>query len=243
MMMTEMLYFVTLGLTAATTLCTFWSASKFSATLLFASLTASLASVIALVVDSGHLPVSGNFEKFQYLPFLLILMTFAHYLSYRSQDNINKFSLIFAISLLLMVLNGEFTPAENYIIYNRVEVVLFFQLRMLGIAFFLFSLSFQFQEFFNRKLSGSTYVLNRFSRNYLLLGAAAFLGGEFFGSLWSLNGWGDPWRWSRSFFVATAIFLLSMLVVHIPATYRRNFRNGLILSAIPLLLILLIYLS
>ena len=142
---------------------------------------------------------------------------------------------------LLLVMPGEKTVAENYIIYSKPHAVLFFQLRMLAIALFSYSLSLYTSAWLQHKNEQNFNSLKHMARNFLLLGAAAFLGGEFFGSVWALYGWGDPWRWSKGFFLAGAIFLLSMIAVHIPAVYMKRKSLQVVIPSIPVFVIVVAY--
>lgn len=236
------LYLITLCLLGLHFLISLLKKHFWTKVVLVISFVSSLLSVIAMTIVSGHVPVAGDFEKLQTIAFYLICIGLIQQSgSYAKACLSGSFS-FFAFLVMLIIPFGRMEVAENYLIYSKPEIVLFFQFRMLSMAFFLYSLSLFFDaylhvvdnQFFANKL--------RLARNFVILGAAFFLGGEFFGSIWSLNGWGDPWRWSKSFFMASVMFFLSMLALHIPISFMKTAKHYVVVPALPIFAILIVYL-
>lgn len=235
------LYYSTLGLLILHIAATLLGIRKYEILFQAIILGFSFTSVVMMAITSGHLPVSGDFEKLQCMVFYILLFSTLNNIAL-STTRIRFYS-FFSLIILAIPLLGELQTSEHYIIYDHFEVVLFFQLRTLSMAFFALSVTCSIEAFFAKQMNNSEQNLIHLARNYGLLGAAAFLGGEFFGSLWALYGWGDPWRWSRGFFMAGAMFLLSMIAGHIPPAYLKNSNAKIILPAIPFLIILVFFLS
>lgn len=129
---------------------------------------------------------------------------------------------------------------EPYMVYERADVNLFFFLRNGSMGLFLVAVSF-FSSVSWVASENATKVLQlHYGRNFTLLGAAVFLAGEVAGSWWAFEGWGDPWRWSRGFLFAGAMFLLSMLPLHLPAASGRTPGGTAIRAMIPLIIIVIL---
>jgi hypothetical protein len=204
---------------------------------LILALISSIAAVACMTYVSGHVPVSGDFEKYQNIAMFMLLFAVMQNIFQPDKQINNPVNGFIVLIFLLLIFPGKKTVAENYIIYSKVDVVMFFQLRMLAMAMFAHAISLYISAWVRYKSNKVFLTLKHQARNFTLLGAAAFLGGEFFGSVWALYGWGDPWRWSRGFFLAGAMFLLSMLAVHIPPVYMRKKSLQVILSSLPLIVI------
>jgi len=236
-------YYVTLSLVALHVAATILKVKRGTFILLLFAFISSLLSMVFIIHTSGHPPVSGNFEKLQCFVFYLLLIALLAQIFMSKEKGQLRFFSIPALIIIILPLFSEMKLSEHYIIYEKAEVVLFFQMRLISMALFAFSISCSLEALFLRlKDSESGYFIH-LGRNFCLLGAAAFLSGEFFGSLWALDGWGDPWRWSNSFFTAGAMFLLSMLAGHIPAHYLKNNLMRIIFPAIPLVIIIVSYLT
>lgn len=199
------------------------------------------AAMAGMSYVSGHLPVAGDYEKYHTIVFFLLLTGLLHRLLAKPALLRNKTFVPFALLILLLILFSDFKVADNYLIYSRPEVVLFFQLRILAASLFIYAMSLYVCAFQSRSEPLSYQAFLQSAKGFTVLGSAAFLGGEFFGSLWSLIGWGDPWRWSSNFFIASGIFLLSMLSVHIPARYRKTQLQELLIPVSAILVITLLY--
>jgi hypothetical protein len=236
----NVLYFALLGLVTVQLALSFFQRRKAADLFLLVSLVMGAFTLIGIVVVAGHVPVSGNFEKLQCVAFYILLTTWLHQVVFDVRIPGWNYSVLIAWLILVGVLFGRMEVSDNYLIYSMPEVILFFQLRMAAIAMFAYGIAMHVGAFVTKAIPSRMGA--GMGRNFSLIGAALFLGGEFFGSIWAMNGWGDPWRWSGGFFLAGAMFLLSMLAAHVPLKYRRNRVQNFILSTIPLLCILLIYL-
>jgi hypothetical protein len=236
-----LVFYVTMSLVGLHTLFSLLKMYFLSHLFLIAAFLSSLTAVVSMTYFSGHLPVSGDFEKYQHIAMFMLLFSLLHYAFQRKYKPKISISGLLVFVFLLLILPGEKTVAENYIIYSKPDVVLFFQLRMLAIALFSYSLSLYFSALLQHRKNENFNTLKHMARNFLLLGAAAFLGGEFFGSVWALYGWGDPWRWSKGFFLAGALFLLSMIAVHIPAVYMKKKSLQVLFPSIPIVVIVVAY--
>lgn len=64
--------------------------------------------------------------------------------------------------------------------------------------------------------------LDRHSHLLSLLAGTAFLAGEIAGSYWAFIGWGKSWSWSGHFFFSALIYLLFVLVFHLPRVWFPN---------------------
>ena len=226
-------------------------------------------SLVGIYIVSDHIPVYGKFETVQNIVLILILLGVI-YNKVPANKSININSIwFFALMFQSYILLKEMRVSSDYYMYNKLYVILFFQLRLTAIGFFAFALVNYFssiindlatswrgmkKKIFRSKLNGikpsstsgglkncSEKLIHR-GRNYTLLGATLYLGGEFMGSLWCHLWWGDPWHWSKGFFLASIMFLLSMLGSHLPAKLFNTQFKKVLFNIIPLLTILLTYL-
>ena len=61
-----------------------------------------------------------------------------------------------------------------------------------------------------------------------MVGFTIFLASQFFGSIWSLQGWGDYWMWGKMSAVGVVVWFYVMFVIHtryVPAC-SRTFEAG-----------------
>jgi hypothetical protein len=102
--------------------------------------------------------------------------------------------------------------------YEHPTVIGFFQFRIWALAFLLLS---SFNYLAGIKGLKASHGLSR-GRNYLFTAAILYLMGEFSGCTWCLLWLGDYWRWSSGFFESTLVFLLMMLIFHLPQSWVGN---------------------
>lgn len=235
------LYFLNILFIVLTVIFTVYGKRKPAGIMTVISLLTLILSVAGMIQVSGHVPVSGNFEKYHNIVLYIMLFGVLQNVVFHKNIVQNSVFVFVALILMLLILSSEKTVSENYLIYSRFDVVLFFQLRMLAMALFIYAISLNLNAIIVRKSVQKRKLFLKHGRNFTLLGASAFLGGELFGSLWALNGWGDPWRWSKGFFAATVMFLLSMLAGHIPSKYLKNSIIEIGLVILPLLIIVFAY--
>ena len=136
--------------------------------------------------------------------------------------------------LMLMLLTRPLILNEDFYMYSDPWVAAFFNLRLAAAAVYLHAGLLLFAA----GSPGDRATRFHLARNWVLVGATAYLTSEFAGSVWCLRWWGDYWHWSKGFFMAAIMFLLVMMGVHLPARWNvsRGVR-GLILM-VPLGLIL-----
>ena len=61
---------------------------------------------------------------------------------------------------------------------------------------------------------------------------------EFAGSVWCLNWHAESWSWSRGFFKASSVFLLSMAYCHIPTSFHKYKKLECLLASMPFLFLI-----
>ena len=203
-------------------------------------LLSSLFSYIGSYLVSGHLPV---YDKFTTLPNISFIAIFLSLLYNRTpeikQKNINiAWPIIFILYALVFLYKMEIS--SYYYMYDKFYVMLFFQLRITAIGIFVFAIINSISAILDNTNSGN--ALNQRARNYTILGAVVFLCGEFSGSYWCFLWWGDSWHWTKGFFFASIMFLLSMVGSHLPKKYRKTPKQRAILNTIALGLIIVSYL-
>ncbi len=236
------IYFVTLTLAALNVALLILKKYKLINTVGIAIAVLSGASIIITRIVSGHLPVYEKFVTLQNVVFYISVLgvIFNRTPNVRSK-NINSVW-YFVFILLLYILTQKYAINSNYYMYNKYYVIIFFQFRITAIAMFLFAMAnYASVLFTDTDIEYSKTIMHR-ARNFILLGAIFYLLGEFSGSYWCFLWWGDPWHWSKGFFLASAMFLLSMISSHIPAKYINTTRKKAIYSLLPSLVIFVIYL-
>lgn len=205
------------------------------------ALSGSATSFVLLTHASGHLPVSGDFEKFQALAFLLLALGVLRNVIFKGFMPGNILLPSFTLLILAAALFVRREVSSNYLIYERWDVMLFFYFRKTAIALFIMAVSEYLNALIFTKDRAASISLRNLGRNLTMLGGTFFIAGELAGSLWALHGWGDPWRWSRGFFIAGVMFLLSMLALHIPSKWTKSYRIESFLAAAPIAVIILLY--
>jgi hypothetical protein len=236
------IYFSTLFLLAANILFVVlkkYRIAKVSGVLTFIC---ALTAVVMIFIQSGHLPMSGTFEKMQNIVLIVILLGLYYDFRNRKNDFVSYEYWIVAIVFQALVLFDEMKTDQFYYMYDVVWVKLFFQFRLISVAI----LAFAFSQYLTalRLKTGSeekTRVVLR-AGNFTLLGAIIFLCGEFSGSVWAQLGYGDAWRWSKNFFFSGGMFLLSLLGSHLSPSWLKSVNTKIYLSMIPVLVIIILFL-
>ncbi len=234
-------YFANLGLIFLVIVFTLMPGKVIGNILWSISLLGSINSFVLLTLASGHLPVSGDFEKYQAIGMILITLGFLRNVIFNARLPENLLLPVFTLALMAFAMRGNMTVSDDYLIYGRWDVMLFFYCRKIAIALFVLSVSEYVNLLILNKETKNLKLSYRLGRNLTLLGGAFLIAGELSGSIWALYGWGDPWRWSGGFFISGAMFILSMLALHIPPKWTKLYHNTLLLSAAPLLVILILY--
>lgn len=190
-----------------------------------------------MTAQSGHLPSHFLFERFVQLGFgvgvfLWILSLF---------DDIRRLAryvlamivIIFAVSLFFPL---DLKPPMHR--YSFLMARLFFQLEAFSFVLFLISSAHWLVYLFERRrLANREFYLVK-GRTYLLIGFAVFLASQFFGSLWSLQGWGDYWVWGKMTFIGVVMWFYIMFVIHI--RYVRACGEGFEATAGSLLFVMIV---
>jgi len=205
-----------------------------------ATFSAGCAYLGAYIVSS-HLPVYDKFATIQNIVFIVLLLGLIYNKAPHKAKNINLLW-IFALVLQLFVLTQKMEVTGDCYMYDKFYVILFFQFRITSIGIFVFAMINLAASLLNKNNTQFQDTLIHRARNFTVLGSIVFLSGEFSGSYWCFLWWGDPWHWSKGFFIASVMFLLSMLSSHLPFNLANTKIKKIIYSLIALCLILTTYL-
>ncbi len=168
------------------------------------------AGVLFIAFSAKRPPLFGPFESCIYIALILALLS--------KKVDAKGFSIHTIVILFIMILQAGFSFAinEDYYMYDNIWVILFFNLRLLAAAWFIHVTALYLTWFFD--MSNGSEVIPRQARFHLLMATFIYLCSEWTGSLWCLNWFGDSWQWSSGFLKASILFLLVMLVCHLPRT-------------------------
>jgi hypothetical protein len=207
----------------------------------FAAMVGSLTAFILVIVQSGHLPMSGTFEKMQNI--VLIIVSLGLFNSLRKKEKrISGFEFwIIALILQALVLFDEMRVDEFFYLYENPWVAMFFQFRLVSIAFVAYSFSLYLTALRINSDDNAKNFLVRRAGFYTLAGAILFLCGEFSGSVWAQLGYGDAWRWSKNFYTSGGMFLLTLVGSHLNPTWIKTVNRQIAFSIVPLVIILLLF--
>lgn len=189
---------------------------------------------------SGHPPVYNRFGTLQQIVLVMVLLDQLRTMAGKA-PNPASWHLALLLQGAVLIFGMEPDP-DSYYMYQKLYVILFFQLRITSMGLFAHALSCWIGSLIPSRGKDQRIPLEHRGRNFMLLGAAVYLAAEFSGSWWAWLWWGDPWHWSKGFFFAAVMFLLALLGSHIPGSYGRNFRLKALFSLLPLCFILLTYL-
>ncbi|MCF8033103.1 MAG: hypothetical protein K9K66_16215 [Desulfarculaceae bacterium] len=134
---------------------------------------------------------------------------------------------------LLLLPNGQRLYPDWYM-YQYIWSRLFFSLRVASLALFLYAALAALASW--GAVAVQRAALLRWSRNFLLVGTAVFLAGEFSGFTWRMQWLGDYWCWNANFLEATLYFLLVTAAAHLPPAWAAKPRLRATAQAIPGLL-------
>lgn len=207
----------------------------------FAAFVGSLIAFILVIVQSGHLPMSGTFEKMQNI--VLIIVSLGLFNSLRKKEKrISGFEFwVAALIFQALVLFDEMRVDEFFYLYENPWVAMFFQFRLISMAFVAYSLSLYLIALRASSADISKNFIIRRAGFYTLAGAILFLCGEFSGSVWAQLGYGDAWRWSKNFFTSGGMFLLALVGSHLSPSWIKTANRQISLSIIPLVIIILLF--
>ncbi|BEQ14201.1 hypothetical protein [Desulfoferula mesophila] len=144
-----------------------------------------------------------------------------------------------ALMALFLVASDRFYP--DWYMYKYIWSRLFFTLRMASLAVFLYA-SLAALAAVGTAPEVRTTLL-RWSRNFLLLGTAVFLAGEFSGFTWRMQWMGDYWCWNANFLEATLFFLLVTAAAHLPPSWAAKPRLRITAQAFPGLFMICLFMT
>jgi len=197
------------------------------------ALAANGAVIIFIVKLSGHFPVFKLFESFMLLTFILGTLGLLFSKPEGSLPNIRMWVWIEVLFILSVTLLYSNKPSPLKYNSSYIFMVLFQGLRIISCAVMLFSSTHFIQFRIQEKIqSPSAKYHMKQGRKFLLLSTIIFLCSEYFGSIWSLNGWGDFWRWNEGFYQSTLIVIYLMLVFHMPGKGRQSEKTKALLGGI-----------
>lgn len=188
-----------------------------------------LAGVLFIVFSTKRPPLFGLFEACLYIVFVVLLLASA------CRKKVFLINSIVVLLILLLQFGKPIALNEDYYMYDNIWVMLFFNLRLLSAAFFVHVMVLHVSCFFERSddRSDERPFLLKHARYQTLVGAVIYLCSEWSGSLWCLNWFGDSWQWSTGFFKASLLFLLVMVVCHLPPALGKNRLLRTILGSLP----------
>lgn len=198
-------------------------------------------SLLLVMAMERRLPVYGPFEAI--IQMVLVAGGAGFYYARKKEapsrwtDGTIWFACVFMLCVFLpapKVLNADFY------LYDSPVVLLFFNLRLVAMGSLFYSLIVSLESL--GKGADSAELLHR-GRNFLMLGSCFYLASEFAGCLWSLNGWGDSWSWSKGFFRSSILFLIMMVGCHLPPKWLKANWGRAMAGAVPAFVILAIFLS
>ncbi len=211
-----------------------------------AGILAALSSLIGVglcITSSGHLPMSGTFEKMQNIVAILLSLGVIYYFI-DSKKGFQSFEFIFAaIIFQAIVLFDDLKVDYYFYMYENVSVAGFFQFRLISMAIISFAISLYISALRLKHDNKNRLLIMHRARNFTLLGAIFFLCGEFSGSVWAQIGYGDAWRWSKNFFLSGGMFLLALLGGHLSPKWVNTKAKQAVLPMIPLVVIIILFIT
>jgi len=187
--------------------------------------------------------MSGTFEKMQNMVLIIVLLGLIYEFINRKKDiNAPEFWII-AVIFQTLAFFDELKVDPMFYMYDNIFVAMFFQLRLISIAVLSFSVSMYLTSLKLETGTDEKSFMMHHAANFTLLGAILFIAGEFSGSMWAQLAYGDSWRWSKNFFTSGAMFLLALLGSHLAPSWIKNKNVQILLSIIPLLIIIILFLT
>ncbi len=199
---------------------------------------ASSAGIIYIFIIAKRPPLFGPFEASFYIVFIIGLLSMTYHYQYYQILVKTKFSMVSLIIILLILTlqSGQsISLNDDYFMYDNFWVIVFFNFRLLSAGIFTCAMIFYWAYFFQGRTRGRIQndLLLKPAGFLLLAGTCIYLTSEFAGSLWCLNWFGESWRWSNGFFKSSMVFLLVMLLCHLPGKLGENRFLTTILGSLP----------
>ncbi|UCF55913.1 MAG: cytochrome c biogenesis protein CcsA [Deltaproteobacteria bacterium] len=168
---------------------------------------------LTMTVQSGHLPSHFLFERFVQLGFGLGFFLWIISL-FEDTRRVTRYVLLMILILFGISLVFPFELKPPVYRYSILMSQLFFQLEALGFVLMAFSSAYCLLYLVEKKRPENRKPFLTKGRNYLLIGFVFFLASQFFGSIWSLQGWGDYWMWGKMSFMGVVLWFYVMFVIH-----------------------------
>lgn len=144
-----------------------------------------------------------------------------------------------AFMALFLVASNRFYP--DWYMYKYIWTRIFFTLRVGSMSIFLYAALAALASL--GAMPEARTALLRWSRNFLLVGTAVFLAGEFSGFTWRMQWLGDYWCWNANFLEATLFFLLVTAASHLPPAWAAKPRLRAAAQAAPGLVIVGLFMT
>jgi hypothetical protein len=171
-------------------------------------------TVITMTVQSGHLPSRYLFETSVELGLGLAILTWIMSFFWETRK-IVRYVLLMIVLLFGVSLLFPHQLSLRIYRYSLVMAQLFFQLETIAFSLMLFSGACFFSCLVEKGTAGEKRLSLERGRLFLLIGFIFFLASQFFGSLWSLQGWGDYWMWGKMAFTGVVVWAYVMFLLHI----------------------------
>ena len=191
----------------------------------------ALAQVVAMALVLGRPPLAGAYETTALLLFWLCALALLPCGSPEARRRLGLWNWGCAAVLLALALLGGRQLYPDWYMYEHLWSRLFFSLRVASLALFLHAALAALASLGSEPADRGNLL--RWSRNFLLVGTAVFLAGEFSGFTWRLLWLGDYWCWNANFLEATMFFLLVTGAAHLPPAWAARPRWRATALALP----------
>ncbi len=171
---------------------------------------------LVLGLHLGRPPLSGAWEAFAMQALWLNLMALWPTGNREADRSLGAWTWTAAGLFLAVFLALERKLYPDWFNYEYFWARAFFLLRNASLSFLVFAACAALAGTRRGITPAGRNLLLLWARNFLLLGTAVFLAGEFCGFTWRLQWLGDYWSWSRNFLEATLVFLLVTAALHLP---------------------------
>jgi hypothetical protein len=197
------------------------------------------ATLFVMVCRAGHLPSHFLFERFVELALGAGLLLWILSLVADTR-RISSYVLGMILCLFTVALAFPKELSPPIFRFSLFTAQLFFQLEALAFVLLLFSAAYYLLCLVEKGRLPDERSYMQKGRRYLLMGFTVFLTSQFFGSIWSLQGWGDYWMWGKMSSMGVVVWFYLMLVIHMRYAhgFGRVFEAGVGSS---LFLLLLVY--
>ncbi|MCB2227676.1 MAG: hypothetical protein KQH53_13440 [Desulfarculaceae bacterium] len=191
----------------------------------------SLAQIAALGLVLNRPPLAGAYETAALLLLWLCALALLPCGGPEARRRLCLWTWGGATVVLAVALLAGLRLYPDWYMYEHLWSRLFFSFRVAGLAVFLHAAMAALASL-GAEPSDRTSLL-RWSRNFLLVGTAVFLAGEFSGFTWRLLWLGDYWCWNANFLEATMFFLLVTGAAHLPPAWAARPRLRATAQALP----------